>query len=163
MNGQERDVEGRICEQASELRRLMEALMRAIPREAVSREHPFPDLELSIREVRVLQLLGERGEMMMTDLATAIHTPLSTMTRIVDRLGKKGLIERSRSGEDRRVVLVQQSEKGKVLETAARGHQTEMATRMLRQLASGEREIFLEFMAKLIRGLEDSKIGTAPG
>ena len=51
----------------------------------------------------------------MTDLATALSAPLSTVTRIIDRLENKQMVERFRSLEDRRIVIVKESEKGKVL------------------------------------------------
>ena len=117
----------------------------------VSQETPFPDLEPTPRETSVLIVLGDKGEMIMTDLAAAVQAPLSTVTRIVDRLHKKGLVERSRSDQDRRIVVVTGSEKGKRLHHAARQHQLTMAYRMLEPLSSGEREILLELMAKMIR------------
>ena len=47
---------------------------------------------------------GER--MMMSNLAESLGVPLSTATHTVDRLVAKGLVERNRSEEDRRVVEV---------------------------------------------------------
>ena len=49
----------------------------------------LPDIELSPREIKVLLLLEERGEMTMTDFASAFHAPLSTLTRVMDRLERK--------------------------------------------------------------------------
>lgn len=69
-------------------------------------DHPLPDVELSPREIKVLLLLGEKGEMIMTDLAAALQAPLSTVTRIMDRLESKQMAERFRSSEDRRIVIV---------------------------------------------------------
>ena len=142
------NVDARTQKQASELMACMAQLMEAT---MISHEPPFPDLELSPREIRVLIVLGDRGEMIMTDLAAAVQAPLSTVTRIVDRLHKKGLVERCRSEQDRRIVVITGSEKGKRLHNEARQHQLTMAYRMLEPLSSGEREILLELMAKLIR------------
>lgn len=112
------------------------------------------DIELSPREVKVLVILGDKGEMIMTDLASALQVPLSTTTRIIDRLEKKRLVERSRSDEDRRIVVVKDGERGKLLHETIRKAQLEMAGRMLKPLSNGEREILLELMAKLVRGLK---------
>ncbi len=120
-----------------------------------SHEPPFPDdLELSPRAVRVLFLLGDRGKMVMTELAAAVRVPLSTATRIVDRLIAKGLVERSRSEEDRRLVVIQPTEQGARLHAAARKHEAAIAYRMLEPLTAGEREILLELMGKLLAGLQ---------
>jgi DNA-binding MarR family transcriptional regulator len=132
----------------AQMARLMESAM-------AFHEHPLPDLELSQREVRVLILLGERGEMIMTELASAIRVPLSTLTRIVDRLQKKELLNRSRSEADRRIVVVKQRKKGKLLHAAFKRHQRDLVRRMLEPLSSGEREAFLELMAKLLAGLRE--------
>ncbi len=119
-------------------------------------ERFFPDVEISPREVSLLRAVGTRGEMIMTDLAAVIKAPLSTVTRRVDRLAAKGLVERSRSEEDRRVVVVKMGAKGKLLQASFRKHQQEIARRMLAPLTPGERGIFLELMAKVIRGLNDA-------
>jgi DNA-binding MarR family transcriptional regulator len=42
----------------------------------------------------------------MNQLAEATHQDAATMTGVVDRLERLGLVERTRSAEDRRVVLV---------------------------------------------------------
>jgi DNA-binding MarR family transcriptional regulator len=118
------------------------------------------DIELSPREFNVLFALGDKGEMIMTDLAAALRAPLSTVTRIVDRLEGKGLVERSRSDEDRRIVIVKQGEKAKILHESFLQHQHEIARRMLEPLSAGEREILLELMDKLIRGLKASSDST---
>ena len=52
----------------------------------------------------------------MTHLAESLGVPLSTATHTVDRLVAKGLVERNRSEEDRRVVEVQMSEYGRKLQ-----------------------------------------------
>ncbi len=117
-------------------------------------DHPLPDVELSPREIKVLLLLGDKGETIMTDLATSLPAPLSTVTRIIDRLESKEMAERFRSAEDRRIVIVKESAKGKMLHERFRGSQLDLAARMLRPLSNGEREILIELLAKLTHGLK---------
>ena len=114
---------------------------------------PLPDVELSPREIKVLMLLGENGETIMTELAAGLPVPLSTLTRIVDRLERKQLVERFRSAEDRRIVIVRQATKGKLLRKFIYRSQLELAARMLKPLSILEREILLELLEKLTRGL----------
>jgi DNA-binding MarR family transcriptional regulator len=115
-------------------------------------DHPLPDIELSPREIKALLLLGDKGELIMTDLATALSAPLSTVTRIIDRLENKQMVERFRSLEDRRIVIVKESEKGKVLREHFRRSQLDIAARMLQPLSNGEREILIELLEKLTTG-----------
>ena len=144
-------IDARTKRQAGELQALLARLLEP-PRDPLA--HPLPDIELSPREITVLLLLGDKGEMIMTDLAAALQAPLSTVTRIADRLERKALIERSRSEQDRRIVIVKEGEKGKALREAIRQIQFEKARRMIEPLSTGEREILLELLKKLLQGLD---------
>jgi MarR family transcriptional regulator, organic hydroperoxide resistance regulator len=62
----------------------------------------------------------------MNQLAEATHQDAATMTGVVDRLEKLGLVERSRSREDRRVVLVQPTQEGVALISAVKKTRDEM-------------------------------------
>ena len=141
-------ADSRSANQARELQALLAELMKP------PMEPPAPglaDIELSPREISVLLLLGDKGEMIMTDLASALEAPLSTVTRMMDRLERKAMIERFRSQEDRRIVLVREGDKGRMLRNAVRQSQLEKARHLLEPLTSGEREILLELMAKMVR------------
>ena len=51
-------------------------------------------------------------EATMGQLSDHMNFPMSTATGIVDRLVKKGYIERGKSDSDRRIVVITLSEKG---------------------------------------------------
>ena len=144
-------AEARILRQAVLLEELLAKLVRN------PKEHALSDVELSYREIRLMLALDAQSEMTMTDLATALAAPLSTVTRMMDRLEAKGLIERFRSVQDRRIVLVHSSDKGRLLHDAFQQHRFEIARRMLEPLSFGEREILLELMEKLTHSLGQSK------
>jgi DNA-binding MarR family transcriptional regulator len=115
---------------------------------AMPKEQPFPELELSAREFQLLHLLYKSGSHIMSGLAAQMATPLSTLTRVVDRLQKKGLIERVRQATDRRVVQVQLTADGRRIEAHCEKWARQIARKMLEPLSLGEREILLELMAK---------------
>ena len=59
----------------------------------------------------------------MTELAGRVMVPPSTLTRKIDRLEADGFVERSRSVEDSRVVLVRLTDRGRrLVRRAARTH-----------------------------------------
>jgi DNA-binding MarR family transcriptional regulator len=66
----------------------------------------------SAQELFALNTLGRRGRLTMTDLAGAMGVPLSTASRIVDRLADKDLVIRAPQPHDRRVVHVAFSRRG---------------------------------------------------
>lgn len=69
-------------------------------------------LDCSKNEVLIFWLLYQRDEVNMTEIAEYIHVPLNTATGIINRMEKNELIVRTRSKEDKRVVLIGLSEKG---------------------------------------------------
>lgn len=69
-------------------------------------------LNCSKNEVLIFWLLYQRSEVNMTEIAEYIHVPLNTATGIINRMEKNELIVRTRSKEDKRVVLIGFSEKG---------------------------------------------------
>jgi DNA-binding MarR family transcriptional regulator len=124
--------------------------------------HPFSELELSVREVHLLRAIwergeiAERGEMIMSDLASVLESPLSTVTRMVDRLEGKGLVERFRCEKDRRIVLVRYTDKGHMLRECFLQHHFDMARRILEPLSLGEREMLLELIGKMVVALSNT-------
>jgi DNA-binding MarR family transcriptional regulator len=134
-------------------RELMLRMTKIIDSIIIPGKHPLPDLAVTPREIKVMILLGDKGETTMTELAAAIDAPLSTVTRIADKLERKGLILRSRSDRDRRIVVVAASEKGQMLHNSMREQQLAVSHKMLELLGSDEREVFLELMAKMADGI----------
>jgi DNA-binding MarR family transcriptional regulator len=63
----------------------------------------------------VLRLLLNNGSMSSADLSRLMYVTPSNMTGIIDRLEKKGLIERMRKEGDRRVTLILLTDTGKGL------------------------------------------------
>jgi DNA-binding MarR family transcriptional regulator len=93
--------------------------------------------------------------MIMTELAASMGTPLSTLTRIADRLKHKGMIVRSRSDRDRRIVVITASEKGKLLYDGVRKSQLAMAVKMLEALQPEERGEFLKLVSKIALSVKE--------
>lgn len=73
----------------------------------------FKNLNLTGPQGMLLGILSHHGKMKISDLGEKIGLSNSTVSGIVDRLEKRGLIERIRSEEDRRVVYVDVTEEFK--------------------------------------------------
>lgn len=108
-----------------------------------------PDLEVSRQEIRAVVILGGKESTIMSDLAGELNVPLSTATHTMDKLVAKGLAERARGSENRRIVRVALTAKGRQLHQCFLDCQFAMGKSMLEALSPGEREIFLELMAKM--------------
>lgn len=69
---------------------------------------------LSMTHVHVLWLLEHHGAMPMSRLAELLDVSLSNATGLVDRMEERGLVERSRVPDDRRVVMVRPAAGGRL-------------------------------------------------
>lgn len=63
-------------------------------------------------ELYLLLYIAQRGSQKMSELAEVFSMTKSNITFLVDSLEEKGLVERSRSNEDRRVINICLTEKG---------------------------------------------------
>jgi MarR family 2-MHQ and catechol resistance regulon transcriptional repressor len=59
---------------------------------------------LGLQDLKVIEYLGETGTQMMRSLAEHLGLAVNSMTSVVDHLEQKGLVARTRSEKDRRVV-----------------------------------------------------------
>jgi DNA-binding MarR family transcriptional regulator len=67
---------------------------------------------ISMTHLHILWVLEHHGDLPMTRLAELLDVSLSNATGLVDRMEERGLIERVRVPDDRRVVLVRPSAEG---------------------------------------------------
>lgn len=70
-------------------------------------------LNCSKNELFVIVLIYRKGQVNMTEIADYINVPLNTATGIIARMEKKGIVNRMRSPEDKRVVTIQLTDDGK--------------------------------------------------
>lgn len=67
---------------------------------------------ISMTHLHILWLLDHHGDLPMSRLADLIDVSLSNATGLIDRMEERGLVERLRVPDDRRVVLVRVSPEG---------------------------------------------------
>jgi DNA-binding MarR family transcriptional regulator len=66
-------------------------------------------------QLTVIKLLEDLGDLSLSSLSERIRAQNSTVTGIIDRMEREGLVKRERSTADRRVVFIRLSEKGEKL------------------------------------------------
>ncbi len=69
--------------------------------------------ELSFTNSHILSMLDHHGEMPMSRVAEMLDVSLSNASGVIDRLEDRGLVERLRVPDDRRVVLVRPTDAGR--------------------------------------------------
>src|SRR4051794_336104 len=73
------------------------------------------DPDVTLPQYRTLVVLAARGPQRVADISAELAVAPSTGTRMCDRLVRKGLIRRSRTAFDRRVVRLTLTETGRQL------------------------------------------------
>ena len=114
-------------------------------------EHIGKPLELSPVEFSCLVLLASNPGATPKQLATALAMVAPAVTVLLDRLDKRGLIERVRSDSDRRAQLVTLTPAGTELAGRAHAVSLEMEREVLAALSPAERAILVELLQKVAR------------
>ncbi len=68
---------------------------------------------LSMGHLHAMSVLERHGEMPMSGLADMLDVSLSNTTGLVDRMEERGLVERHRVSDDRRIVMVRITDQGR--------------------------------------------------
>jgi DNA-binding MarR family transcriptional regulator len=101
------------------------------------------------QEIGVIDTLGAEGPMTMGELAGRLRLPLSTGTRVVDGLVGRGLVERERPEDNRRIVRVALTTKGRAFYRSALAVRVAGARAMLQTLTLDERRELIRLFRKI--------------
>ena len=104
---------------------------------------------VTVNEVHTLDAIGEGEPRTVSELAAAMMVTVSTMTIAINRLEKKGLVERERAGHDRRVVRVRLTERGRALSYVHRRFHRRMVKAVSERLTPKEVEVLSRAMENL--------------
>lgn len=115
--------------------------------ESALRNGVFSDL--SVREIHIIDVIGNKDQRMMTEVAKDLNITVGTLTTAINKLIKKGYVERNRIEEDRRVVMVKITEKGAQAKRAHGEFHREMVNSMMIDQSEEEMEILLVSLGKL--------------
>jgi DNA-binding MarR family transcriptional regulator len=87
-------------------------LIRAVSIDSVKMSRQF---SLTAPQSGVLRCLAHNGAISSADLSRELYVTPSNITGIIDRLERKGLVQRVRKEDDRRVTLIQLTDEGRKL------------------------------------------------
>ena len=107
------------------------------------------NLNLTLQELRAIDYLGQFGPDMTKNLADHLLLALSSTTALVDKLEDKGIVQRQRSTEDRRVIQVELTRAGREIFTLAARAYLNFCKGMLKRLEEPDQENLLELIRKI--------------
>jgi MarR family transcriptional regulator, organic hydroperoxide resistance regulator len=114
------------------------------------------EVELSYPQILVLYSLLEHGTLNVGELADQLKVSQGVVSRTVDRLVDKGLLDRVRDSFDRRVVNVTLSEEGRTHATKMISYHAERLERQFSETSPSDREVFLKMLRQIDSGLDES-------
>lgn len=100
-------------------------------------------------QVTALKLLDSIGQLSLSDLSARMSAKNSTITGLVDRMVRDGLVERRRSDRDRRVVLIELTERGRQLAPKIPVTAMDIFARALKALSREEQRQLMDIVTKL--------------
>ena len=136
------------------------------PTDAMKAMRHWPGGRLSLVHLNVLFVLNADGPMPMRALAESMDVSQASATGIVDRMEQRGLVERQRDAEDRRVVRVAITDEGRRLIAGMAQERREHLAQMLEQMTDAELDAFLVGATALRRvraALHATPSADAPG
>lgn len=105
-------------------------------------------------QLTVVKMLEALGDLPLSRLSEKIRAQNSTVTGIVDRMEREGLVERARSATDRRVVHIHLTAKGVHLAREVKVEPMEIFRGALETLPPEEARTLLRILRKVARQVE---------
>lgn len=109
-----------------------------------------PYTDISYNDFHIIEAIGTKEPKSMSTVAKLMNVTTGTLTKAMDGLTEKGYVIRERSKQDKRVVWVYLTEKGK----AAYKHHEEFHWRMISHIKEGlndkELPVLIYSLAKLV-------------
>lgn len=106
-------------------------------------------------QLTVIKMLETIGDLSLSELSERIRAQNSTVTGIIDRMEREGLVVRERSKEDRRVVHIKLTEKGERIAKEIPVEPMEIFRGALSSLSPSETRELLKISTKLAKRVQE--------
>lgn len=108
--------------------------------------------DISYIELTIIRLIFEEPFIIMKEVGKRIAVPGSTLTSIIDRLEKGGIVERVPSKKDRRAIELRLTPKGKHVHSEHERVDRLITKKMLRPLSRDEIITLMRLLEKIFEG-----------
>ncbi|RNC07065.1 MarR family transcriptional regulator [Enterococcus faecalis] len=113
--------------------------------------------DLSITEMHTIEAIGMYKKKTSSEVAKELSITVGTLTVAINNLVKKGYVERLRSEDDRRVVKLGLTKKGKLLFRVHQHFHREMVKNILKGMEQEEEQALLRTLKNLHDFLQEYK------
>lgn len=105
--------------------------------------------DLSVTEIHTIEAIGMYKSRTMTEVANDLKITVGTLTTAINKLIKKGYVERNRVEEDRRLVLICLTKKGKLAYRLHEKFHKDMIEATIDGLSEEEENILIASLERL--------------
>ena len=105
--------------------------------------------DISVNDMHIIEAIGEKEPKNMSSVAKIMSVTVGTLTIAVNSLVKKGYVHRERSEEDRRVVLISLTEKGRKANAHHMKFHDGMIQAVLKDLDEEQQKILVKSLMNL--------------
>lgn len=113
--------------------------------------------DVSVKEMHTIEAIGMNRNRTMTQVANKLCVTVGTLTVSINNLVKKGYVERVRSEEDRRVVRLGLTKKGRLLFRLHDKFHREMVNETIEEMDPEEIDTLIKGLRNLHKFLERTK------
>jgi len=106
---------------------------------------------VSVTECYALEIVERHGPLRLGELARRLHLEKSTMSRTVDALQRKGLVERRTHERDRRALQIAATVAGRRLHERITGEVRQRYRTLLKEAPREARPVVIAFLERLAR------------
>jgi DNA-binding MarR family transcriptional regulator len=107
--------------------------------------------DLTGPQLTVVKMLETVGDLSLSDLSDRIRAQNSTVTGIIDRMEREGLVVRARSREDKRVIHIKLTDKGARIARDIPVEPMEIFRSALAGLSASETRDLLRILTKIAK------------
>lgn len=150
-------------QRGSDIDRIVETILYLYSESRRVTKQVARDMGLTGPQITALKILEAVGEISLSELSERMSARNSTITGIVDRMERDGLVMRERSDQDRRVVKIRATDKGAQIARGVPVTAMELFGSALRSLPGTDRAELQRILAKLadrVRSEVDDRDGS---
>ena len=113
--------------------------------------------DISIKEMHTIDVIGKFPDVTPSQVSKELMVTLGTVTTSLNNLERKGYIERIRSEQDRRVVHLHLTKKGRLVHRLHKRFHKAMVEKIIDGMSKEEIDVMSKGLTNLYQFLEDLK------
>ena len=113
--------------------------------------------DISIKEMHTVDVIGNFSDVTPSFVSKELMVTLGTVTTCLNNLERKGYIERIRSDQDRRVVYLHLTKKGRLVHRLHKRFHKAMVEKIIDGMSPEEIDVMGKGLTNLYQFLEDLK------